>query len=163
MPDGDTARDGPAPSLAPAGLMLGIGLGGFLDGILLHQILQFHNMLSAVLPPDTMPNMRTNMLADGLFHALVWVATLIGVALLFNALKVPHDDRPSGVALTGWMLAGWGWFNLVEGLIDHQLLGLHHVIEALGLSLADWLFTASGVLLILLGHAMARRVRRRRT
>ena len=30
------------------------------------------------------------------------------------------------------MLAGWGAFNLVEGLIDHQLLGLHHVRDDLG-------------------------------
>jgi uncharacterized membrane protein len=24
-------------------------------------------------------------------------------------------------------LAGWGLFNLVEGLVDHHLLGIHHV------------------------------------
>jgi len=30
-----------------AGLLLGIDLGGFADGILFHQILQIHNMLSA--------------------------------------------------------------------------------------------------------------------
>jgi uncharacterized membrane protein len=27
------------------------------------------------------------------------------------------------------MLAGFGAFNLVEGLIDHQFLGIHHVNE----------------------------------
>jgi uncharacterized membrane protein len=54
------------------------------------------------------------------------------------------------------MLAGWGWFNLVEGMIDHHLLGLHHVVEALGVSAWDWAYLASGVVLIVVGHRLAR-------
>lgn len=149
------------PSLAPAGIILGIGLGGFFDGILLHQIFQVHNMLSAKLPPHTMENMRTGMLADGLFHLVTWVATLIGIALLWKALNNRHGALPHGAELVGYMLAGWGWFNLVEGIIDHHILGLHHVIEALGVSIWDWLFLASGVLLIVIGHMMGRRAHRR--
>src|SRR3546814_2018128 len=67
------------PSLAPPGIMLGIGLGGFFDGIVLHQIFQAHAMLSAVIPLNSMMNMKANMLADGLFHAFMWMAKLIGV------------------------------------------------------------------------------------
>ena len=44
-----------------AGLILGLGLGGFIDGITLHQIMQWHNMGSAVLPPSTMEAMSQNM------------------------------------------------------------------------------------------------------
>jgi uncharacterized membrane protein len=33
-------------------VLLGLGLGGFFDGIVLHQILQWHHMLSAVKPID---------------------------------------------------------------------------------------------------------------
>jgi uncharacterized membrane protein len=33
------------PPRAPA-FLLGVGLGGFVDGIALHQILQFHHMLT---------------------------------------------------------------------------------------------------------------------
>ena len=55
------------------GAVLGIGMGGFVDGILLHQILRWHNMLSTVLPPTTLDAMHTNMLWDGLFHAFVWI------------------------------------------------------------------------------------------
>ena len=135
--------------------MLGIGLGGFVDGILLHQILQVHAMLSARLPLDSMANMKTNMTADGLFHAGNWGATLVGVALLWKALNRNSDRRPSGMRLVGYMLAGWGWFNLVEGLIDHHILGLHHVVQALGISVWDWLFLASGVILIAVGHLVA--------
>ncbi len=148
-------RIGP-PSVGPAGLLLGIGLGGFVDGILFHQILQLHAMLSARVPLDTMANMKTNMSADGLFHAATWVATVAGVALLWNALNRHVEVRPSGMSLIGAMLAGWGWFNLVEGMVNHHLLGLHHVVEALGRSLWDWLFLGSGVLLIVVGHALGR-------
>ena len=40
--------------LTAAGTLLGIGLGGFVDGILFHQILQLHSMLSARLPQDVL-------------------------------------------------------------------------------------------------------------
>ena len=145
-------------SVTSAGILLGIGLGGFFDGIVLHQIVQAHAMLSARVPLDSMANMKTNMTADGVFHAVTWCATLAGVVLLWRALT--RGRAPSGAALAGYMLAGWGWFNLVEGVIDHHLLHLHHVVEALGVSAWDWLFLASGILLIVLGHAIGRRAYR---
>jgi uncharacterized membrane protein len=35
----------------------------------------------------------------------------------------------SGKMLAGTMLMGFGAFNVVEGFVDHQLLGIHHVNE----------------------------------
>ena len=67
-----------------AGIALGIGLGGFLDGILLHQIMQWHNMGSAVLPPTTMDAMAQNMVWDGMFHAATLVLALVGVLMLWS-------------------------------------------------------------------------------
>ena len=55
-----------------AGIVLGIGLGGFVDGILLHQIMHWHNMGSSVVPPTTLETLKLNMRWDGLFHAAVW-------------------------------------------------------------------------------------------
>jgi uncharacterized membrane protein len=55
------------------------------------------------------------------------------------------------------LLAGWGVFNVVEGLIDHQLLGIHHVRDDLGAPLGwDLAFLAFGVVLIVAGAALAR-------
>lgn len=150
------------PSLAPAGIVLGIGLGGILDGILFHQIFQLHNMISARIPPTTMANMQQGMVADGLFHVVTWAATLIGIALLWKALTRSGAAQPPGIAFVGYLLAGWGWFNLVEGIIDHHLLDLHHVVERLGVSIWDWLYLASGVVLIVVGHRMGRRAGRAR-
>jgi uncharacterized membrane protein len=53
-----------------AGILLGIGMGGGVDGIALHQIAPWHNMLSNIVPPHTMDTMRVNMTWNGLFHAL---------------------------------------------------------------------------------------------
>ena len=55
------------------------------------------------------------------------------------------------------LLAGWGAFNIVEGLIDHQLLGIHHVRDDLGAPLGwDLAFIALGLVLVLGGLVMAR-------
>jgi uncharacterized membrane protein len=140
-----------------AGIVLGLGLGGFVDGILLHQIVHWHNMGSAVVPPTTLEGMQRNMVWDGYFHAAVWLLTLIGVYWLLSDARrgVP---LPDGKAFTGQLILGWGIFNLVEGIIDHHLLGLHHVRDLPAhVPLYDWLFLAiGGVGFILVGWVVAR-------
>ena len=145
------------PSLVP-GILLGLGLGGFVDGIVLHQILQWHNMGSAVQPPTTMPAMKQNMLWDGLFHAATWLLTLAGVYLLLREGR-RGALLPSAGAFTGQLVLGWGIFNLVEGLIDHHLLSIHHVRDMPAhVPLYDWLFLAvGGVGFIALGWLLSRR------
>jgi uncharacterized membrane protein len=150
-------RTRPAHARA-AGLLIGAGMGGFVDGIVFHQILQWHNMLSARLPPNTLVDAKINMTWDGLFHAGVWVLTAIGIALLWRAGRAGAlAAAGSGRVLLGMCLAGWGLFNLVEGTIDHHLLGLHHVHEyAPDPRPYDWAFLAAGALLLAVGWALAR-------
>jgi uncharacterized membrane protein len=140
-----------------AGIILGLGLGGFVDGILLHQIVHWHNMGSAVLPPNTMEAISANMRWDGFFHAGTWLLTVIGVYLLLSDARkgVP---LPTARAFTGLLILGWGLFNLVEGIIDHQILGLHHVRDLpVHVPVYDWLFLLIGGLgFILLGWALYR-------
>jgi uncharacterized membrane protein len=142
--------------LIAAGLLLGAGLGGFVDGIVLHQILQWHNMLSNQMPPDTLVRAKVNMYWDGVFHAAVWVMTAVGLAMLWGSTGRADVPR-SGRTLLGAMLLGWGLFNVVEGIIDHQLLGLHHVREYVADKLPwDLGFLAFGVLLLLVGGSLIR-------
>jgi uncharacterized membrane protein len=129
--------------LISAGTLLGVGMGGFVDGIVLHQILQVHSMLSARRPKDSIVNMEVNMFWDGLFHAFTWVVTAIGIALLFRAGRRAAAAW-SAKTLFGSMLFGWGLFNLVEGIIDHHVLHVHHVVERLGVSVWDWAFLGVG-------------------
>lgn len=143
--------------LISAGMLLGIGLGGFVDGIVFHQLLQTHNMLSAKFPvsggldPRTLVvNLEINMFWDGLFHAFCWMMTAVGLALLWRA-ALHAEVRLSTKTLVGALALGWGMFNLVEGIIDHHILHLHHVIETANHLVWDLTFLGSGVLLLLLG------------
>lgn len=145
--------------LVAAGTLIGIGMGGFVDGILFHQILQLHNMLSARLPTDSILNIKVNMVWDGLFHAFTWAMTGLGLVLFWKAGK-NREVHWSGRTFSGSMIMGWGLFNLVEGAIDHQILGIHHVVERLGLSVYDYAFLGSGVLFILVGFTLIRMQRR---
>lgn len=143
-----------------AGVVIGMGMGGFVDGIVLHQIVHWHNMGSAVLPPATMEAMERNMVWDGLFHAGTWLVTFAGVWMLFaHAHAHPHGRAlPTGRGFAGQMLMGWGLFNLVEGAIDHHLLNLHHVRDLpVHVPLYDWVFLAvGGVGFIVVGWLLSR-------
>ena len=148
--------------LTAPGLLLGIGLGGFVDGIVLHQILQWHHLLTSTgeHPAGTVAGLEANTLADGLFHAATWLATVAGVWLLWRATR---DGSPwSGRELAGLMLAGWGLFNLVEGVVDHHVLGLHHVRTGDAEPAYDLAFLALGAVLLAGGAYLTRSARRAR-
>jgi uncharacterized membrane protein len=146
--------------LTQSGLVLGLGLGGFLDGIVLHQILGWHHLICTTdtCQVSTVEALKSQNTQDGFFHLAVWTLTAIGVAMLFRAAKIQATDW-SGRSLTGAMIAGWGIFNFVEGLINHQLLGIHHVLPGSPHQLLyDLLFLASGVVGIVAGWLMTRGV-----
>ena len=153
-------RDAGARTSTVPGVLLGLGLGGFVDGIVLHQVLQWHSMLSARLPPVDMRAMRVNMVLDGYFHAGVWLLTLLGAWALWSAGR--RGTVPSARRFAGQLVLGWGIFNLVEGVIDHHVLELHHVVDLPAhVPWMDWTFLAiAGVGMTVLGAVMARRERR---
>ena len=100
-------------------------------------------------------NIEINMFWDGLFHALTWTMTAFGLALLWRAVKrrdVPLSTR----TFVGSLPLGWGLFNLVEGLIDHELLGDPPRRRGRQSLPWDMAFLASGVVLILAGWATIR-------
>ena len=145
------------------GILLGIGLGGFIDGIVLHQILQWHHMLTSEgsYPKTTVAGLETNTLWDGLFHAATWIAVAVGIYILWRRTT---DWRwaISGRAFLGWMLVGWGLFNIVEGIVNHHILTIHHVREDTGRQTGwDLAFLAFGAVLVVGGWALARSEARR--
>ncbi len=144
-----------ARPLVASGLFLGIGLGGFVDGILFHQILQIHGMLTGIRPETDVVSIEINMFWDGIFHAATWSMTVLGLALLWRAVR-RSDVVLSTRILIGSMLAGWGLFHLVEGVIDHHVLGLHHVVERLGLSAYDWAYLSVGAGFMAVGIGLVR-------
>ncbi len=124
---------------------------------MLHQILQWHHMVSAETPPTTLAGLEVNTVADGFFHLATWVLV---VAASITSITAWRQGRlaPNFSFHLGLVLAGWGLFNLVEGLVDHQILGIHHVRDDLGAPLSwDLGFLAFGVLLIGGGWLLYRR------
>lgn len=104
-------------------LAMGLGLGGFVDGIVLHEILQRHHMVSSTdgNPLTTLEGLKANTTADGFFHVGTWLLVLLGI---LGMLRLWRSGRPapSGTSTLGLLLAGWGVFNLVEGVVDHMIL-----------------------------------------
>ena len=119
------------PALLPS-VLIGVGLGGFIDGIVLHQILQWHHMVSdeGCCPTSSLIGLEDNTFADGIFHAVTWLVTLIGTIVAVRAWQ-RGELAPPWRAHIGGLFVGWGIFNLIDSL-NHFVLGLHHIRDDLG-------------------------------
>jgi uncharacterized membrane protein len=148
--------------LVRAGVVLGMGFGGFADGIILHQILGWHHLVCYTVDchPTSIEQLQRENTQDGFFHLALWLVLLVGTAMLFRAAR--HAGPAwNGRVLLGSMLAGCGLFNFVEGIIDHQILGIHHVLPGNPHQLLfDMLFLANGVLFFMIGAWLIRSPRR---
>ena len=104
------------------GIALGVALGGFFDGILLHQILQWHHLLSLVPAVETL---RAQVLWDGYFHALMYVIAIGALWRLWRARrqKGPQPARTLGAAL----LLGFGLWHVADSILSHWVLGIHRI------------------------------------
>ncbi|KLK92877.1 membrane protein [Microvirga vignae] len=157
----DKSQDFPLSS----GIIFGLGLGGFFDGIVFHQLLQWHHLVtSAGYPPDSIENLKVNTFWDGLFHSLTYVFVVLGLIILWRAARRSHI-RWSSKLLLGALLIGFGLFNLVEGTINHQILGIHHVNETVAHE--HWIywdlgFLAWGAAMLIGGWLLIRAGRRSR-
>jgi len=72
--------------------------------------------------------LNSNIVWNGIFHASTYLFVAIGLSILWRAARKQHIQW-SGKLLPASILIGFGIFNLVEGIADHHLLGLHHVNE----------------------------------
>lgn len=141
------------------GMILGMGLGGFFDGIVLHQILQWHHLVCVTehCQPTSIEHLQRQNRQDGYFHLGTLAMTMVGSYWVFST--APRPDTPkNSLVFFGAILCGWGLFNLIEGLIDHQILGIHHVLPGSPYQLtADLLFLGSGVCLFASGWFLLRK------
>ena len=131
-------------SLAP-GILIGMGIAGTLDEVLLHQLLHWHHFYTG-------SSRATGLVTDGLFH-LFSTAVLVAGLVLTHRRGVP-PARP----LAGAILAGAGGFNLYDSAVQHKLLDLHQVREDTGDLLPyDLVFTAVAAVALAAGLMLLRR------
>lgn len=131
-------------SLLWTGVLVGIGVAGALDEIVLHQLLQWHNFYV-----HTSESGR--VVSDGLFHMVSAGFLLAGIFRLWTQ-RQRMSQIGSGRALVAGMLLGAGGFNLYDGTVQHKLLRLHQVREGVANLLPyDLAFNGIALAVALLG------------
>jgi uncharacterized membrane protein len=106
--------------------------------------------------PHTVSGLEMNTVWDGLFHVVCWLAVLTGLAILYSRITTRRRRVWASRVLWGWVLTGWGLFNLVEGILDHQILGIHHVRGGPHQIWWDIGFLGLGAALVAVGYAVQR-------
>jgi len=101
---------------------LGFAFGAFFDGILLHQVLQWHHLLSLV-QGDLYRDIRMQILADGLFHAAAYLLATGGLVLLWGGGRA----RPADRIVLGWAVLGFAAWQFADVTLVHWAIGLHRV------------------------------------
>jgi uncharacterized membrane protein len=141
-----------------AGYLLGFAMGGFFDGILLHQVLQWHHLLSGV-QRSGLQDLRVQILADGLFHAAMYAIALVGLWMLCRARGELADANANR-----WLLAnaliGFGAWHVVDAVLSHWILQIHRIRMDTEIPLAwdlVWM-VVFGVAALLAGWALRRRI-----
>ena len=131
-----------------AAVIFGFGFSGLIDVIVIHHILQWHYLVSAIYPTNTLSGLRTNIFADGLFSLGMLIIMGIGGGLVWQSERrtnAPLATRP----LAGAAVIGLGAFDLYDVVVDHALLGLHHAVSQGGKY--DPLWAVVSLFIILVG------------
>ncbi|WP_181707697.1 DUF2243 domain-containing protein [Chthonobacter rhizosphaerae] len=127
---------------------LGFAFAGFFDGILLHQIFQWHHLLSGVSDPA---DLRFQVLADGLFHAAMYAIGSVGLALLWS-VRTGFNRPGAGLHLVAWFMVGFGAWHLVDAVLVHWVLGLHRIRQDSATPIVwDLVFFALGLVFTVAG------------
>jgi uncharacterized membrane protein len=147
----------PGSSYRAAGYALGFGMGGFFDGILLHQVLQWHHLLAG-LDGARFQDLRVQILGDGLFHVLMYLITAGGLWLLWRG-RGALTAAGAGRQLLGCALIGFGAWHVADGVLSHWLLGIHRIRMDTDIPLFwDLLwFSVFGIAFIVAGWLLRRR------
>lgn len=131
-------------SLLWTGIILGVGVIGTLDEVVLHQMLQWHNLYV-----HTTEFWR--IFSDGIFHLVSSALLLVGSLRLWRHRRLLSTIR-SGRALAAGIFFGMGAFNLYDGTIQHKVLRLHPVREGVANQLPyDVVWIGSSLVLLVIG------------
>lgn len=143
-------------SFKVAGFLLGFGLGGFIDAIVLHMLLQWHHLVSSRVPMNTLAGLQRNVVWDGVLSAAMWLVTVTGLGVLWRSVQQTPIVPLTTSAFVGWILIGWGGFQIFDSIFFHALLGLHHIRHVPNFMVYDLGFFLIGIGLLGVGYLMAR-------
>ncbi len=138
----------------PVGVLVGIGVAGFLDETVFHQLLHWHHFYDR-------STSTVGLVSDGWFHAGSWIAVVAG---LFLFADLQRRRAVVGHRVLAGGLFGWGGFQLYDGLLQHKVFGLHQIRYGVDLwpydvawNLAALAGLAAGTVVLLVGRRRGRR------
>jgi uncharacterized membrane protein len=133
-----------------SGLFVGIGVAGFLDETVFHQLLHWHHFWDG-------GSQSAGLVSDGAFHAASWLCMVAG---LFWFADLRRRDGWQSRAWVGGILIGAGGFQLYDGLVQHKLLGLHQIRYQVTLWPYDLVWNTLAAIMIIVGAVLLWRSRR---
>lgn len=137
-----------------SGFLFGCGIAAsMIDLFIFHLVLQWHHFYD-------LSTTQVALAADGFFHAFGWFITIWGLFLLAD---VRRRTKVAWTRWTGAVITGVGFFQLLDGVISHKLLGIHQIRYDVDLLSYDLAWIGSAVLILLLGIVVLGRTRSART
>ena len=136
---------------AISAILIGIGIAGLIDIIVFHAILQWHHTSSHKIIPNTIESLQMNIFHDGVFLAFSLIITISGIIILWVSQSSKDRDYFLSYkrSFIGLVFIGFGGFNTIEGIINHHILQMHHVIEVANPLIFDLAFLVIGGLAFL--------------
>jgi uncharacterized membrane protein len=133
-----------------AAFLVGIGVAGFIDETVFHQLFHWHHFYDKSSP-------AVGLVSDGLFHAGSWFATVAGL-FLFADLRRRQAFTP--VHWWSGFCIGLGGFQLYDGTIQHKLMKLHQIRYLVDIRPYDIAWNAVAAVVVVLGVVLLVRGRR---
>ncbi|GAB3347900.1 DUF2243 domain-containing protein [Modestobacter lapidis] len=128
------------------GVLIGVGVAGFVDEVVFHQLLHWHHFYDR-------GTSAAGLVSDGLFHAFSWTAVVVGLFVLADLHR-----RQATVPRRVWAggLTGAGAFQVYDGLVHHKLLQVHQVRYGVDLLPYDVAWLVSGAVPLVVGLLLLR-------
>jgi uncharacterized membrane protein len=92
------------------------------------------------------------------FHSSTYIFVVAGLFILWRHAHRRHLYW-SNKLLIGTMLIGFGAFNVIEGIVDHHILGVYHVNEVVDVQYRiywDVGFIVWGAAMVVIGWMLMR-------
>lgn len=135
-----------------SGFLFGCGIAAaMIDLFVFHLGLQWHHFYDLSTP-------EIALLADGFFHAFAWFITVGGLFLLAD---VRRRGAVRWARWVGAVILGVGFFQLLDGVLNHKILRIHQIRYGVELLPYDVVWIGSAVLLIGVGALVLLRTRSR--
>lgn len=133
-----------------SGVLFGMGLIAFFDEAVFHQLLHWHHFYDK-------STLGIGLVADGLFHAFSWFATVWSLFILaeLRSKKTFWSKR-------WWagVLVGVGAFQLYDGVIQHKIMRIHQIRYGVDILPYDLTWNISAAIILVIGLILTARTKK---